>query len=288
MKISVIIPSYNRAHLLPRAIKSVLAQSYQDWELVVVDDGSIDDTASVMQEFIDPRVTYLKLEKNEGVSAARNRGVAIATGEWVSFLDSDDAYLPDALATITEEARKVSETVGMIFFPIEMYKEDESYIGKRGYLPKSEWEYHTPSYEDLLLKKDVQNDMHRTYRTTVMRQYPFDERVKDYDTILYASIAKQGVGCLYVNKSVVKVYTGRGDHLSHGKRDPRAWQYIYTLYFTEHDAALRKDPVRYSAMCIGMASCCFKLYEPIAGMQWLWRGFRMSPVSFFRSIARNI
>lgn len=288
MKISVIIPTYNRSSLLPRAVESVLTQSYEDWELIVVDDGSSDSTDEVMKQFVSPKITFIKLGKNEGVSAARNRGIVAATGDWISLLDSDDAYLPGALATLAAEVAKVSDTVGMLFFPIEMYAEDGTYIGKGGYTPAGEWQYHTPSYEDLLLKREVKNDMHRTYRAKLMKQFLFDVRIKDHDTIYYANLAKQGTGCLYVNKSLVKVYTGRADHLSHGKRDPRAWQYIFSLYFRDHDDALRKDPQRYCSMCIGMALCCFRVGEPLNGMKWFWKGFVMSPASFFKNFARNL
>lgn len=288
MKISVIIPTYNRAYLLPRAIESVFMQSYEDWELIVVDDGSTDDTASVMQNYASPKIIYLKLEKNGGENAARNRGVAIATGEWISFLDSDDAYLPDALALLAEEVGRAPQEVGMLFFPIEMYTEDGTYIGKRGYMPEGEWSYYTPSYEDLLLKRGIRNDMHRTYRTSVLKQFPFDEQVRGYDTILYAHIAKQGIGCLYANKSLVNVYTGRSDHVSHGYRDPRVWKHIYTLYFTEHGDALKKDPARYSSMCVGMALCCLKLGEPLQSIGWLVKGLVMSPKSFIRMFLNEL
>lgn len=287
MKISIVVPTYNRARLLPRAVESILSQSYGDWELIVVDDGSTDNTAKVMEQFVSPKVSYLKLEKNGGVSAARNRGVEASTGDWVSFLDSDDAYLPGALATLAEEAAKAPASTGMLFFLTELYAEDGSHLGTGGYAPARAWDYYAPSYEDLLLKRGIKNDMHRTYRTSVMRRYPFDEGIKDHDTILYAVMAKRGVQCLYVNKSLVKVYVGRADRLSQSKRDPRAWQYIFSLYFRDHDAALRTDPPRYSSMAIGMASCCFKLGEPLRAVYWLWRGFVMSPISFFKNLARN-
>lgn len=96
-QVSVVIPTYNRAHILGRAIASVLGQTYTDLELVVVDDGSTDGTASLMQGFSDPRLRYVPQPQNRGVSAARNRGIAEARGEWLAFLDSDDEWLPQKL-----------------------------------------------------------------------------------------------------------------------------------------------------------------------------------------------
>jgi glycosyltransferase involved in cell wall biosynthesis len=95
--VSIIIPTYNRAELLPRAIDSVLAQTYQDFDIVVVDDGSTDGTRSVVEAYEDARVRYVRLPKRRGVSAARNAGMAASGGEWIGFLDSDDEWLPEKL-----------------------------------------------------------------------------------------------------------------------------------------------------------------------------------------------
>lgn len=93
--VSVIIPTYNRAAMVMEAIESVLAQSYADRELIVVDDGSTDDTEAAVAAFL-PQFTYV-YQEHQGVSAARNRGAAIARGEYLAFLDSDDLWLKDKL-----------------------------------------------------------------------------------------------------------------------------------------------------------------------------------------------
>lgn len=93
--VSVIIPSYNRAHTLPRALDSVLAQTRPADEIIVVDDGSTDDTAQLIARNY-PQVIYLK-QQNFGVSAARNLAIQQAHGEWLALLDSDDAWLPQKL-----------------------------------------------------------------------------------------------------------------------------------------------------------------------------------------------
>ncbi len=96
-KVSVILPTYNRADLLPAAIDSVLGQSFTDFEVLVIDDGSQDDTRRVVAAIPDPRIHYFH-QKNSGVSAARNRGLEVARGEYLAFLDSDDLFLPAKLA----------------------------------------------------------------------------------------------------------------------------------------------------------------------------------------------
>jgi glycosyltransferase involved in cell wall biosynthesis len=97
MRVSVIIPTYNRAAWAAEAVASVLAQSYGDFELLVVDDGSTDDTAAALAAF-GGKFKLLRREESRGVSAARNLGARRAAGDWLAFLDSDDLWLPDKLA----------------------------------------------------------------------------------------------------------------------------------------------------------------------------------------------
>src|SRR5687768_11556765 len=96
-RVTVIIPSYNRADLLGDAIASVLAQTYQEIEVIVADDGSTDHTAEVVARF-GARVTHLALPHRGQPAAPRNSALAVATGDYIAFLDSDDLYLPHKLA----------------------------------------------------------------------------------------------------------------------------------------------------------------------------------------------
>lgn len=104
--IAVIMPVYNRAAMVRRAIDSVLDQDFADFELIVVDDGSTDDTCDVVTAVPDPRVTLLRAERNQGSNAARNRGIKAARAELIAFLDSDDVYLPNKLGFIVHRFRQ--------------------------------------------------------------------------------------------------------------------------------------------------------------------------------------
>ena len=95
MDISVIIPTYNRRNTLPRAVESVLNQTYKPIEIIVVDDGSTDGTKEMFSEMY-PLVRYI-YQANSGVSSARNKGINSASGDWIALLDSDDEWLPDKL-----------------------------------------------------------------------------------------------------------------------------------------------------------------------------------------------
>ena len=100
--ITVITPTYNRAQYLANAIDSVLAQTYTDWELLVIDDNKTESdarkaTSEVMSRYSDPRIRYIQNENNIGGAAARNVGILKANGDYIAFLDDDDMYLPDRL-----------------------------------------------------------------------------------------------------------------------------------------------------------------------------------------------
>lgn len=95
--VSVVVPSHNRARLLRRTLQSILAQHLTDLEVVLVDDGSTDETAEIASR-ADPRIQVLRNRQPTGVSAARNRGIAAARGEWIAFCDDDDLWSPDKLS----------------------------------------------------------------------------------------------------------------------------------------------------------------------------------------------
>jgi cellulose synthase/poly-beta-1,6-N-acetylglucosamine synthase-like glycosyltransferase len=105
MLVSVIIPLYNKARFINEAIKSIQAQTYQNWEIIVVDDGSTDDGAEVVRAIDEPRVLLVQ-QPNGGVSRARNHGIELAKGELICFLDADDWYGPyylEVLATMAND-----------------------------------------------------------------------------------------------------------------------------------------------------------------------------------------
>ena len=96
--VSIIMPSYNTEKFIKQTIESVLAQSYTNWELIIVDDCSPDNTDEIVRPFLsDQRIKYLKNEKNSGAAVSRNRALREAKGKWIAFLDSDDLWKPEKL-----------------------------------------------------------------------------------------------------------------------------------------------------------------------------------------------
>lgn len=118
--VSIILCTYNRAHLVARAIASVLTQSYRNWELIIIDDGSVDDTAQVVMPVVksDPRIMYF-YHANTGLARSRNIGITLASGKYTTFLDSDDEYRDNHLSVRIETMAKQPSSV-LIYGGIEM------------------------------------------------------------------------------------------------------------------------------------------------------------------------
>ena len=112
---SIVVPTYNRAHMLPGALQTVKDQTFQDYEVLIVDDGSVDDTPRIIQEWIkDPRFKYRRLEKNIGNMACRNMALGMSVGQWITNIDSDDFWLPERLEAFAKVIRERSQ-VGFLF-----------------------------------------------------------------------------------------------------------------------------------------------------------------------------
>ena len=138
--VSVILPTFNRAHSLAASMGSILNQSYREFELIVVDDGSTDKTESVVAAFADPRIRYVRLDRNRGVSAARNAGLAEARGQYIAFQDSDDIWLPGKLEKQVEILKAQPPEVGCVVGAKVLYGRDSSYTygpGKVTYSPSA-------------------------------------------------------------------------------------------------------------------------------------------------------
>jgi glycosyltransferase involved in cell wall biosynthesis len=114
---SIILPTYNRAHFLPKAIQSVINQSFTDWELIIVDDGSTDNTSELVESYCkkDKRIRYI-YQENEERSAARNKGIELAKGEFICFLDSDDYYLDEKLANLIKSIDETKDSSHTLFY----------------------------------------------------------------------------------------------------------------------------------------------------------------------------
>ena len=124
MKISIIMASYNYADIIGEAIESVINQTYADWELIIIDDGSKDDSVEVIKKYLtDARIKLFVNEENLGLAKTVQKGVEIASSEWITFLESDDKFFPNALE---EKVKAISTGADVIFTGLELFGEEKS------------------------------------------------------------------------------------------------------------------------------------------------------------------
>lgn len=114
--ISVIIPCYNGEKFIGEAIESVINQTYKNWELIIVDDGSTDNSEEIVKQYLlDNRIQYIQHKKNKGIPSARNTGIKKSNGEFIALLDDDDMWIPSKLAIQLEEFQKSKDVFGLVF-----------------------------------------------------------------------------------------------------------------------------------------------------------------------------
>lgn len=175
--ISVIIPLYNKEASIKQTLMSILSQSYQEFEVVIVDDGSTDNSVAIVEEFQDMRVRLIR-QPNGGPSKARNVGVSNARGEWILFIDADDEILPNAILCFEQYIQNVPNAdmfLGEVLINSTEGKKNLKCQYMDGFL-KNPFKYFA---------------LHRLYQcsgTTVYRKelcllFPFDERVRRYEDL---------------------------------------------------------------------------------------------------------
>lgn len=143
--ISVIIPTFNHAIYLGRALQSVLDQTYTNWEAIIVDNNSTDNTDEVMNRFKDSRITYLKIHNNGVIAASRNLGIRASKGEWIAFLDSDDWWTVDKLQVCFDH---IHDKVDLIYHDLEIVSDRPRFFRRK--ILRS-WQLNSPALVDLLL-----------------------------------------------------------------------------------------------------------------------------------------
>jgi glycosyltransferase involved in cell wall biosynthesis len=134
-RVTVVIPCYNQAHFLPEAVASVAAQTLGDWELIIVDDGSPDDTARVAEELIRRyrgHTIWLLRQANQGLAASRNNGIRAGRGAYIMPLDADDALMPEMLAR-TAAALDAHPAVGFVYTDVQRFGEEQTLLRSQPY-----------------------------------------------------------------------------------------------------------------------------------------------------------
>lgn len=206
MLVSVILPTFNRAEFIGRTLDSLFAQTYGNWECIVIDDGSTDDTVEVLKEYDDPRMVYF-YQENQGVSGARNTGIQQARGDMIALLDSDDEWMPTKLET---QLRYMHERGYEICQTDEIWVRNGKRVNQKFKYAKPEGWFFEASLKMCLISPSCTMFSPRAWKTLG----PFDVEMascEDYDMWLRACL-HYPVGLVSENLTIK--YGGRPDQLS--------------------------------------------------------------------------
>jgi len=205
MNVTVVIPTYNRYEFLKRALESVFSQTYLPHEVIVVDDGSSDETKQILQDF--PKIKYI-YQKNRGVSSARNLGIKNARHEWIAFLDSDDEWLPEKLQ-LQIDFHKNSQNILMSYT-------DEIWIrdGVNVKIPKKFRKIGLDIFSENISYCNIAPSSTLIHKSLFERVGLFENELEvceDYDLWLRILLENK-IGL--IEKKLIKKYAGHGDQLS--------------------------------------------------------------------------
>jgi len=206
--VSIILPTYNRAQTIGRSVKSVLTQTYSDFELIIVDDGSTDSTSEVVKSFRDSRIHYMQTDRNGGAALARNLGLRASRGEFIAFQDSDDEWFPDKLKRQVDILSSAPPTVAFVYSDMI-----------RVLLSGEETYFKSPTVRrgELLDTKGLEYQVHGIGLVTVMLRRAcldevgyFDEGFPRFiDLDLFIRLAK-AFAAQYIREPLAYYYEGEG------------------------------------------------------------------------------
>lgn len=228
--ISVIIPTYNRGRLILDSVNSVLNQTYKNIELIVVDDCSTDDTEQILKSLNDCRLNYLRLEKNSGACVARNRGIEVASGEYLAFNDSDDLWIPEKLNCQLDFLNKNSADV--VLCKMECRTPENEFIHN---FPNIEYDKQLSFNE--LLKYNSSSTQTLFGKSECFKNIKFDStmpRLQDWDEVLRLS---QKYKVFYQNKILVHTFFQKDSISTHPEKGVLAMSKL----FEKHKTSILSD-----------------------------------------------
>jgi glycosyltransferase involved in cell wall biosynthesis len=226
--VSVVLPTYNRAGLLTRAIESVLQQTYSNFELIVVDDCSTDCTEDVVKEFQDNRIRYIRHEKNRGAPIARNNGIRAAKGNYIAFQDSDDVWVSTKLEKQVNAFNSASNDLGVVYTSFWLIDYSKETLVPSSHVKKAEGKIH-----DVLLEMNLVS-----LSSAIVRKECFEKvgmfadipRFQDWE--LWLRISKYYV-FKHLNEPLVKVYRQPDSISRNTNAFVTARKYILSKFFDE-------------------------------------------------------
>ena len=283
-EVSVVIPTYNRAESIGDFIASVLNQTFQNYEIIIVNDGSTDETEIQISKFSDARIKLISHQINKGAPAARNTGIRTSQGEFIAFLDSDDRWLPEKLQIQTDYLKN-SPKIGSCSTGYYKYKPEIGFIASKPENPGANWLKHLLTTMDL------------SFGTTLLvRKICFDKsglfdenfpRHEDWDWVLsYLKYYKHHV----IEQPLVEIIRSSGV-------DPEKIEIANKMLLDKHYAQFYQFGNRYGRKVEAkrwteVAQAYFNARKTGKGIKFLWKAFLLNPAqtpgTFFALLDSNI
>ncbi|MCK4994901.1 MAG: glycosyltransferase [Candidatus Omnitrophica bacterium] len=287
-QVSIIIPTYNRAELIGRSIKSVLQQSYQDFEIIVIDDGSNDNSGEVISSFNDERIIYLRRAERGGVAKARNEGIIRARGSFIAFQDSDDEWLPEKLEKQIKIFEQATPKLGVVYS--NMWKIDKDGKKEQKFAPRI-------MPEDRIVYKDALR--HRLMNIGIVSALInracfekvgiFDEKLLRYvDLELLMRVSKYYY-FYHLSEPLVKYYITNNSISSDRNALISAEKVILDKYYQD----IKKDRKLLSKRLYWIGTLLCQEGQMLQGRKYILQAIKKSPINikfilvFFVSFAGN-
>jgi hypothetical protein len=274
---SIITPMYNRGNLIGRTINSCLSQDFPDFEVIVVDDGSTDDSREVVKAYADPRVKLICHATNRGQCAARNTGVEVAQGDWIIYLDSDDELIPGALTTIYQRIREVGDNIDIIRL---MCRLDSQELSPAPPLRGDVWDY--AGFIDFVVRSRLQDTLCVVSRDTFLKVRWPDEHLPT--SIYHYDMAKH-----FLTQTFPDVVLGTHQDAGAQMTTPdvsrllqRAPYYARGIesILARHGAALANlAPPLYEQVLAGAATYWFLSGQRSKALKYIAQSLRLAPLS---------
>lgn len=237
--VSIVVPVYNAENYILKTLNSVLEQTYTEWEMIVVDDGSADESMKRVKELSDARIRLVSNDGTKGVAGARNKGISLAKGRYLAFLDADDIWKPEKLAKTVRWMQENDAAFG--FTAYEFGDANAKGTGKVVSVP-SELDYEHALSRTVIFTSTVMFDLEKVTKEDI-----FMPQVKSEDTATWWRILRSGIKAYGLNENLV-VYRRAGNSLSSNKIE--AMRRIWNLYRNEEKLSVGKSMICFAGWAV--------------------------------------
>ncbi len=269
--VSIILPSYNRAKILKRAIQSVIDQTFSDFELIIVDDCSKDNTEEVVKNFHDHRIKLIRHERNKGAVAARNTGIKASKGKYVAFQDSDDEWLPQKLEKQIKVFEQGPSNLGVVYTSFWLIDGNQKRISPPAFIKHTEGDIH----RTLLEYNFIGTPMAVVRRESFEKEGLFENlpRLQEWD--LWLRISKR-YRFAHINEPLAIAYLQQDSISRNVQALIHARKFILKRYFQE----ISKEPklLKHHYFEIGTMLCQNGRIQE--GRGYFFHAMRIDPIDF--------